>query len=188
MNRHDAEAGCQGTLFALAPCRPASGFLSTAVGAIGCFASPVSCNRVEAVGHRLVRPVVPPPSIRRLSCSGPIPHARCAQVTSIEQAPSTMVGRLSQPGWETGLFTSHSSCMACLSSCFGRLGHFVSAAHSYTAFVVAPFGITPSFRYRHKAIASLRATATMAIRLPRLLLPLPLVRCANQCAMALSGW
>lgn len=51
---------------------------------------------------------------------------------------------------------------------------------SYAAFISAPSGITPSSKYRHSAIASRRATATMAIRLPRLFGPRHAVRCANQ--------
>ena len=50
---------------------------------------------------------------------------------------------------------------------------------------VAPSGTTPSFRYRHKAIASRLATATIIDRLCRL--PCPSVRRLNQALIALVG-
>ena len=58
----------------------------------------------------------------------------------------------------------------------------------YAVFILAPSGITPSFKYRHKQMTSLRATAMIAIRLPRLLGPPTSVRLTNQRANALSGW
>src|ERR1019366_6758339 len=49
------------------------------LSATACVSSVVSCNRFEALGHRLVRPRVSPPSIRWLGCSSPILHAHCAR-------------------------------------------------------------------------------------------------------------
>src|SRR5215210_7387025 len=53
---------------------------------------------------------------------------------------------------------------------------------------VAPWGMIPLSKKRHSAIASRRATATMAMRLPLLFAAGPCVRAANHCAIALCGW
>lgn len=112
--------------------------------------------------------------------TSPILHARCASVTSIPTSPIYESRLPLQPGWVTGLFTS---TFPARPSDRPRLPD-----RAYLAFMTAPAGITPSFRYRHSAIASLRATATIAMRLPRLFGPLPCVRWANHFDKALSGW
>ena len=106
----------------------------------------------------------------------------------------------SQPGWATGLlyfplFLLHvlTAFADVIAPAYRRsdLDGFCDRgffAGVYAVFSAAPSGMTPSSRYRHNAITSRRATATIAIRRLRLLPPAPCVRCANHRASALPGW
>lgn len=98
-------------------------------------------------------------------------------------APSTKsVVQATGLGYGRTHFTVLHDLSACQSLASRRLSH-ADAGH---AFIRAPSGMAPYCRYFHSAIASLRATATIMIRLPRL--PAPCVRRTNHWLIALFGW
>lgn len=134
---------------------------------------------IQAPGHFRVRLRVSPPSIRR-----PVgqPNSACAlRSTDRDSNKPHLLGTVAK-ATRLGCGLVHFNLS------FNDPAFIPSANASYAIFIAAPSGITPSCKYRHNAIASLRATATIAMRLPRLLGPRPCVRRANHCAKALPGW
>jgi hypothetical protein len=76
--------------------------------------------------------------------------------------------------WRSRAATLHDPCAARVSG----------AGATYAAVTIAPAGTTPVVTYRHSAITSLRATATIPIRRPRF--PVP-KRARYHCVRALWG-
>lgn len=102
-------------------------------------------------------------------------------------APSTKsVVQATGLGYGRTHFTVLHDLSACQLPAACRPRVVYSHAAAGHAFMRAPSGMTPYCRYFHSAIASLRATATIMIRLPRL--PAPWVRRANHWLIAVLGW